>query len=440
MEPHSSAAGSAAHLLLSLLADGRGRNDAVSLLHERALMAAGGSCSLLFEPHPASGHLQATSGAGVEALPTVPWGGEGREAAFINRVFAERVVTAVPELAQDLPQLHTLLQRSSAVLVPLANDGRRLGMLAIGMDSDAPAAAGRLRASDVPPGFLLALELSRLRQREEFEHDIRELLDTFSEQLSTTPDLSRALEPLCEAATRLFAADRTTVWVHDRDSRSMIPVASSDAAYRADAQPVRADDTLAPAAVALRTQRAGLATSQAEATSVLTVPLRGYRRALGTLVFEGVRIEPGDAISLLIRADELGRQLSSAVETSQLLGVVTQSRREFEQLFASVAHLIVVLDAEGRIVRLNQAFATAVGRDMDALRGQPLDSCVGPELSAWVGSLAMPLPQPALAELTDAVLQGPYVITVTDLASENGGHGGRVIVARRGADHLNAGT
>ena len=115
------------------------------------------------------------------------------------------------------------------------------------------------------------------------------------------------------------------------------------------------------------------------------------------MVFEGVRVEPGDDISLLNRADELGRQLSSAVETVQLVGVVMQSRRELEQLFASIAHLIVVVDPHGHIVRVNQAFADVLGREADALRQQPLAACVGPELmDGW--QVAHSLAAPAMTD------------------------------------------
>ena len=92
-----------------------------------------------------------------------------------------------------------------------------------------------------------------------------------------------------------------------------MPLASSDHGHAGTVGPVRADDPLAPAATALRTLRAGLASRRTEATSIVTVPLRGCRRALGTLVFEGVRSEAGDDIALLDRADELGRQVASAV-------------------------------------------------------------------------------------------------------------------------------
>jgi PAS domain S-box-containing protein len=158
--------------------------------------------------------------------------------------------------------------------------------------------------------------------------------------------------------------------------------------------------------------------------------LRGCRRALGTLVFEGVRVEPGDDISLLNRADELGRQLASAVETVQLVGVVMQARRELEQLFASIAHLIVVVDQQGRIVRANQAFADSLGCDVETLLQRPLAECVGPELVSWLRALSHPLEAPAVTELKDSVLGGPYVFTVTELVPARSESSGWVVVAR----------
>jgi len=430
MEPISSPTGAPASSLLSLLADGVGRNAALSVLHQRALLVSGGACSLLFEPHPATGHLHATSGAGIEVLPPGAWHPDGPEGALLARSFAKRVAVSVPHLSEEMPQLGDRLGTNEAILLPLENDSRRFGLLAVGMPSDARNGASAIQVSDVPAGFILTLELSRLRQREEFERDIRDLLETFTANLAATLDLARALEPLCVATTRLFAADRTTVWLYDRESRALVPHASSDVSYTASTESVRADDPVAPAAIALRTVRAGLATNHSEATSILTVPLRGCRRALGSIVFEGVRVEPGDDISLLNRADELGRQLSSAVETVQLVGVVMQSRRELEQLFASMAHLIVVVDSQGHIVRVNQAFADMLGREADALRQQPLGACVGPELTAWLAELPHPLAAPAVTDLTDSVLGGPYVVTVTELVSDARGSSGRVIVAR----------
>lgn len=429
MEPTSSAARVAAHSLLTLLAEGGSRHAALALLHERALQVTAGTSSLLFEPHPASGLMQATSGSGLEALPTEPWRPRGDEATLIADAFAGRRATSVTDLAENMPLLYERLGTDRAILLPLMKESQRVGLLTVGLPAGSVHDLADVIASDVPAGFLIALELARLRQREDFEHDVRELLNAFSATLSSTLDLAGALEPLCIAATSLFAADRTTVWLYERQSRSLVPVASSSP-DRSSAETVRADDPLAPAATALRTLRAGLASRGAEATSVVTVPLRGCRRALGTLVFEGVRIEAGDDIALLNRADELGRQLSSAVETMQLLDVVLRSRRELEQLFASIAHLIVVVDGDGRILRANPAFGAAVGVEAVNLTQHALRDHVTAELADWLDGLQHPLAGPAEREFEDAGLPGHYLVTVTDLANTDGRHSGCVIVAR----------
>src|SRR4029077_7379362 len=124
--------------------------------------------------------------------------------------------------------------------------------------------------------------------------------------------------------------------------------------------------------------------ADAPATSMVTVPLRGCRRALGTVVFEGVRVEPGGEMDLLDRADELGRQLANAVENLSLLDDVMRSQRELEDTFDSISHLVAVFDRLGRIVHVNNAFATRVGRTREQLIERPLAEVIGPELTAWL--------------------------------------------------------
>src|SRR5205814_8028373 len=68
----------------------------------------------------------------------------------------------------------------------------------------------------------------------------------------------------------------------------------------------------------------------------------------------------GGDLDLLDRADELGRQLSTAIENMQLLDEVVCSRRELENTFDSIAHLVAVIDRRGRIVHVNRAFAARV--------------------------------------------------------------------------------
>lgn len=413
--------------LLSALAGGN-RIAILGLLHQRALEAAQGRCSLLFERNPRDQSLRATSGHGLDQLDSSPWRPSPSEQRLIASA-GRSGAAAVSTLGRRMPALFARLGTPAALLVPLADHREQVGLLVIGLDADAPPAAPSL-AREVAPAFILALELARLREREELEREVRTLLEAFSTRVATTLDLQRALEPLCVDAARLFAADRMSVWLHDRDARTLELKASSDSARQAGAPTVRADDPLEPAAAALRSLRAGLSTSADTPTSTLTVPLRGCRRALGTVVFDGVRVDAGDDLNLLDRADELGRQLSGAVESVQLLEAVLQARRELEQVFTSIAHLVAVVDADGRIVRANAAFAAAAGRPAESLRQQPLGECVGPELVGWLRELQGTLTMPAVRELRDSVLGGPYLVTVTDLQRDGTRHAGRVIVAR----------
>ena len=55
-------------------------------------------------------------------------------------------------------------------------------------------------------------------------------------------------------------------------------------------------------------------------------------------------------MDLLERADELGRQLSAAIENVLLLDAVLRSRRELENTFNSLADLVAVSDQDGRLV------------------------------------------------------------------------------------------
>ncbi len=133
-----------------------------------------------------------------------------------------------------------------------------------------------------------------------------------------------------------------------------------------------------------RTRAEILLTSGDAPTTTVTVPLRGRRRVLGTVVFDGVRVEAGGELDLLDRTDELGGQLSSAIENMQLLDDVMRSRQELENTFDSIAHLVVVSDTRGQIVHANEAFANRVKRARDQVLDRPLTDFIGPELAGWL--------------------------------------------------------
>jgi PAS domain S-box-containing protein len=422
--------------LMSLLAHTSRLTDLLPHLHQYAIDTTGGSCSLLFEKAPGRTGLQPTSGFGLDSLVTDAWTPQAREAALVSRVLADGAPHVIADIAHDAPQLASRLGRRAALLIPLLRSEDRIALLTVGFDG--PPGPGIARdAATVADAFIASLEISRLRQRDQLQQDLRELLTAFADSLSTTLNLSAGLDIFCHRANSLFGADRTSVWIHDRRSRNLALRASSDPAHAARGVRISTEDTQAPAAIAMRRARAEIIRTENDdaATSMVTVPLRGCRRALGTVVFEGVRVEPGGELDLLERSDELGRQVSGTIENMQLLDEVLRSRRELENTFDSIAHLVAVSDRRGRIVHVNEAFANRVGRSREQLLDRPLAEFVGHDLAAWLAAheAAVVRPDgevPPTFEVNDPGLNGPFMITVTDLLNQERERVGTVIVAR----------
>jgi PAS domain S-box-containing protein len=425
--------------LTSLLAHSTTPNDLLPHLHQHAIDVTGGSRSLLFQHNPRNGALQATSGFGLDALRTDPWLPAPDEAAVVNDAFARGTPTLVMDAERQTPDLAGRLDVRAALLLPLVRGTERVGLLVVGFDAAPSSSSVHGDAVEAADMFMAALELFSLRQAADLQRDVRSLLDEFSASLSATLSLPAGLDVFCHGANRLFGADRTSVWIHERRARHLVLQASSDPAGVARGIRVGTEDVSAPAAMAMRRTRADIVSlSEGDFTALLTVPLRGYRRALGTVVFEGVRVETGGELDLLDRADELGRQLSSAVENMQLLDDVMRSRRELENTFDSISHLVAVSDTIGHIVHVNQAFASRVGHKREDLLNQPLENYLGTELIQWLArhkSTGGAQPRvgteaAATCEVFDPVLKGPFMVTVTDLLNQDREPVGSVIVAR----------
>jgi len=423
------------HSLIALLAQTTKPSDILTALHQHALDVTGGICSLLFQHNPRNGLLHSTSGFHLDALRTDAWSPGTVEAAVVQGAFDEAQPMLVTDADRQTPDLAARLGTASILLLPLSRGGERVGLLAIGFAQPPDASTLAVDAMAIADAFVTSLEVLHLRQREQLQRDLVSLLETFSSTVSATLTVSAGLDTLCEGANRLFAADRTSVWIHDRRARHLVLRASSDIPHVERGARIDAEDALAPAALAMRGLRADLQPNGEAATATLTVPLRGRRRALGAIVFEGARIDAGGELDALDRADELGRQLSSAIDNIQLLDDVVRSRRELENILDSISHLVAVVDGRGCIVHVNNAFASRVGRSREELLDHPINEAVGPELAAWLERRRndhgrSTADSAATMETVDPVLKGPFMVTATDLRDHGRAHAGTVIVAR----------
>jgi PAS domain S-box-containing protein len=423
--------------LASLLAHQVKANDLLPHLHQHVLDLTGGACSILFQQNPRNDTLQPTSGFGLDVLRTDPWLPGESETAAIADAFARGGPVLVQDAPRQTPDLAARLGTRMALLLPLLRRGSRVGLLAVGFRAVPPPGVLEETAAQASDAFIMALELFHLRQAEEMQRDVRELLDEFTASLGATLSLAAGLDIFCYGANRLLGADRTSVWIHDRRARQLVLQASSEAGDVARGVRISTEDTSAPAAASMRHARPEIVpAADQQPTALVTVPLRGTRRALGTIVLEGVRVEPGGEIDLLDRADELGRQLSSAVENMQLLDDVMRSRRQLENTLDSITHLVAVADMRGHIVHVNQAFASRVGSRRDELLDKPIADYVGTELASWIAqhtafrAISATAEAAVTREVVDPVWKGPFTVTVTDLLNYDREPVGSVVVAR----------
>ena len=403
-------------------------------LHRFALETTGGVCSLLFEVNAQRGTWQATSGYRLDVLRSEPWRPSGAEARILDDVFARGAPTLVSDPDRQTPDLAARLNTPSILLLPIASDDERVGLVVVGFEEPPTAMSIPRDAQEVGDAFLAALELFRLRQDAELQRDLGELLTEFAANLSGTLSLAAGLEVFCRGANRLFGADRTSVWIHDRRARCLVIQGSSDSGKVLRGERVGTDDPLAPAALGMRRRRSEIESPCGEtATSTIVVPLRGCRRALGTIVFEGVRVDAGGELGVLGRADEAGRHLAGVIENMQLLADLLRSRRELEDAFDSISDLVAVSDRRGRIVHVNQAFASRVGSTRAQLVDRPLADHLGPDLKQHLTEHEADM-RPGHAswtrEIVDPVLNGTFIVTFTDLLNHERERVGSVIVAR----------
>jgi PAS domain S-box-containing protein len=270
---------------------------------------------------------------------------------------------------------------------------------------------------------------------------IQELLLGFSRGISSTLSVAGALEALCAEVNDLFGTRTVSVWIHNRRARELLLAASSDRDSAAVGARVETDsDTIA--AGGLRLDGPQFATPSADGIRVLVAPLRGWRRALGTVVIEGDPRELDDQ-QFLDAVYDFGRQFSFALENVQLLEEVLQQRRLLEDTFNSLIDLVVVTDNDMRVVQMNDAFATRVGSSRRAVLDRPLSELVGAEIAQWVAASE---PPPRTGEdgrgstgrataaqtrqFADDSLGGIFAATVTPLINHEGKPAGRVLVAR----------
>jgi two-component system NtrC family sensor kinase len=401
--------------------------DLLPLFHELALQVVGGRSSVLLRLNPRTGYLQADSAAGLDVLGPAPWLVDDHARAAAERCWTEGALVTPGGDADLAIRLNAPL----ALLTPLVARERRLGLLVIGIDDDHEFEKHRPELAAVADLLSIALERARSLRLADLQQDLRELSLNVTRAVSSSQQLGEALEVFCDHAARLFAADRVSVWLHDRRARVLELAASSDGAELAASPRVASDDESVPIAAVMRRNVAYTVAQPGDDPSDVLAPLKGRRRALGALQFTGVRIETGDTVDVLERVDEMARHLSTAIENVFLLEDVLRSRRELESTFNSLTDLVIVTDRQWRITQANLAFLIRVQKQRCQIAEHTLSEFLDGNVTAWIkqranGELAGEIER----EFHDSKLNGTFWFAASPLTTGNAQPIGTVIVAR----------
>jgi signal transduction histidine kinase len=269
-----------------------------------------------------------------------------------------------------------------------------------------------------------AHQAARLQKQQAVYRTLQEIFLAFTRRVGATLSLGRSLDTLAVEANELFGTERTAIWLHERRARQLTLAGASDPGLAAG--PIRTDAGEPPAR-GLRLERPKI--ERAGDTTLLLAPLRGWRRALGTIVIEG---EPGglDEAEYLEAAYEFARQLSGAIANAQLLDEVLQHRRLLEDTFNSLTDLVLVVDTAQRVVQTNEAFAARVGLPPPSLLMQPLAELLGAEIAGWVAEPEAARDAARSRQFTGERLPGIFASTVTPLINQDGAPTGQVLVMR----------
>ena len=308
----------------------------------------------------------------------------------------------------------------AALLLPLAGDSRRFGLLAVGVAVAVCQTAGRpgeRRACRLPagPGTRSPQAARGIRARHPRPADFVLRPARFDAR-----PRARARTAL-RCPTRLFAARSH----HRLVARSRIAPAGATLLV---SRLVSADGSVGAH------RRPGRSRGGCDAQPARRAgddPQRGHERLHGAVArmpacagHAGVRGCPhrtwGRHLAPQSRRRARPAALQRASNTSSCSTIVTQSRRELEQLFASIAAPHRRDRSQRRHRACKRCVRQRVGEPAERCGERPL-SCVRRfRAAAWVGSSRSRLPGTEVTDARRRVLGGPYVVTATDLLTETG--------------------
>ncbi|HSJ59332.1 MAG TPA: GAF domain-containing protein [Anaerolineae bacterium] len=312
-----------------------------------------------------------------------------------NRVARSRA----PVILEDAPADYAEFQRAPHVAagirswlgVPLLFGDRLIGMIALdkregGFYTDEHAELARAFAAQAA----IAMENANLFEAEREQRELAEALRQATAAVSSTLDLDQILDEILEQVDRVIPGDAVNVTLIEGDVARIVRCRGYERFgnnIEELALPLAATPSLR------RMQETGEAMIIADTSSFegwvdlakvgwirsyAAAPIRARDRLFGFLNVDSAT--PGFFTQM--HADRLqafADQASVAIANAQLFAIMEQAKRDWEATFDAMQDPVVLVDAEGHVVRGNLAFAHLVNRPIAQIVGEAYTSLLGAE-------------------------------------------------------------
>jgi PAS domain S-box-containing protein len=161
---------------------------------------------------------------------------------------------------------------------------------------------------------------------------------------------------------------------------------------------------------------------------IIMLPVHGRKAPIGTLSL-------GSRRRLSYAPDELdfltttAQQLGMAFENMKLVEQILRSHRQWANTFDSIQDVVLVHDAEFRVMRANRALLERLARSAADIAGEPCFKVL-PHASDWVSCPYCPAAEDGFNEGRDACFGGTSMVSTSSYVDQNTKQKGTIHVVR----------
>lgn len=269
------------------------------------------------------------------------------------------------------------------------------------------------------------------------------VLTRVGKSVTALMDQRQLLDRIVEAAVYITQAEEGLLCEYD-DQRNELLVRALRNVPTFSLASLRLDDSLVGQVIySGKSLRLSSATTSEPITimpgmtvqSTLQAPLQLGDRVIGALIVNNRRVKRAFSESDQYLLSALADYAAIAIENARLYHAARSSEARYRAIFSNASDMVLMLDAEWRIVSSNQSGARILGEEPDQLIGQPFQRwCSAQEWPMIVQALQRAVNDSPLPPFTVSLQRSSNELAVVELSAQRLDVEDRVLVACIGRD------